>query len=133
VGRLDEAAAHVGRSPQRGDPEAIDVLQTAFRQAERRDAHREALTILGALVDILPADDERWLDVAEAMSARGGWVYRGERDAVGMRRSWVERSKSWPDRTVVPTQTRRRRLWNRPPASSMPVARCGGGTARSNC
>src|SRR4029077_14152935 len=78
--RLGEAAAHLARSAQRGDPEAIDVLQGAFRQAEQRDAHREALTILSALVEILPAGDERWLNVAESMSLRG-WIYRGERDA----------------------------------------------------
>src|SRR5207249_5462547 len=81
AGRLGEAAAHFARSAQRGDPEAIGVLQGAFRQAEQRDAHREALTILSALVEILPPDDERWLNVAEAMALGSGWTYRGERDA----------------------------------------------------
>lgn len=81
AGRLGEAAAHFARSAQPGDPEAIGVLQDAFGQAEERDAHREALAILSALVEILPAGDERWLSVAEAVSFSGAWIYRGERDA----------------------------------------------------
>jgi DNA-binding CsgD family transcriptional regulator/tetratricopeptide (TPR) repeat protein len=81
AGRVGEAAAHFARSARQGDAEAIEVVLDAHRQAEQRGVHREALTLLAALVDLLPAGDERWLDVAAAMSFSGGWVYRGERDA----------------------------------------------------
>jgi class 3 adenylate cyclase len=77
AGRLGEAAPHFARSAEVGDPEAIEALREAVRQAEGKQAYREALTILGALVEILPHGDRRWLDVLEAMSWQAEWVYRG--------------------------------------------------------
>ncbi|HEV8628625.1 MAG TPA: AAA family ATPase, partial [Acidimicrobiia bacterium] len=73
-GQLAEAAPHFARSAEVGDPEAVEALVDALRQAEGRGAYREALSILGSLVDLLPAGDERWLRVAEAMSFEAEWV-----------------------------------------------------------
>jgi class 3 adenylate cyclase/DNA-binding CsgD family transcriptional regulator len=73
-GRLAEAAPHFARSAEVGDPEAIEALVDALRQAEGRGAYREALSVLGSLVDLLPAGDKRWLQVAEAMSFEAEWV-----------------------------------------------------------
>jgi DNA-binding CsgD family transcriptional regulator/tetratricopeptide (TPR) repeat protein len=73
-GHLGEAALHFARSAERGDSEAVEVLLDAMRQAERREAFREALELQGELVELLPADDERWLDVLEAMYARAEWL-----------------------------------------------------------
>lgn len=73
-GRLGEAAPHWARSADAGDGVAIDVLRDAMRQAEEREAYREALTILGALVELLPAGDPRWLDVIDTMSWNAEWV-----------------------------------------------------------
>ena len=48
------------------------MLLDAMRQAERREAFREALDLQAELVELLPADDARWLEVLEAMyCARG--------------------------------------------------------------
>lgn len=73
-GRLGEAAPHFTRSADTGDGEAIDVLSGALRQSEERSAWRESLEILGALADLLPAGDERWVTIAEVLSARAEWV-----------------------------------------------------------
>jgi DNA-binding CsgD family transcriptional regulator/tetratricopeptide (TPR) repeat protein len=72
--RFGEAAPHYARSAEVGDQEAIDALRDAVRQAEERGAYREALTILDALVELVPADDERWLDILTALSWNAEWV-----------------------------------------------------------
>jgi DNA-binding CsgD family transcriptional regulator/tetratricopeptide (TPR) repeat protein len=83
AGHLAEAALHFARSADRGDSEAVDVLLDAMRQAERREAYREALELQAELVDLLPEHDPRWLDVLEAMYARAEWLidHRAETDA----------------------------------------------------
>jgi class 3 adenylate cyclase len=75
--RLGEAAPHFARSAEKGDPEAVEALRDAVRQAEGKQAYREALTILGALVEVLPHGDRRWLDVLDDLSWQAEWVYRG--------------------------------------------------------
>jgi class 3 adenylate cyclase len=86
-GRLGEAAPHFARSAEVGDPEAIEALREAVRQAEGKQAFREALTILAALVEVVPHGDRRWLDVLDAMSWQAEWVYRGGVDSavIGIR------------------------------------------------
>ena len=83
TGHLAEAALHFARSAERGDSEAVEVLLDAIRQAERREAYREALQLQAELVDLLPADDQRWLEVLDAMYARAEWLidHRAETDA----------------------------------------------------
>jgi DNA-binding CsgD family transcriptional regulator/tetratricopeptide (TPR) repeat protein len=73
-GRLAEAAPHFAQSAAIGDDEAIQALRNAVQQAESREAYREALTILGVLVELIPAGDHRWLDVLHALSWRAEWV-----------------------------------------------------------
>jgi DNA-binding CsgD family transcriptional regulator len=81
AGRLGEAAAHFARSAEIGDDEAIAALRDAVRQAEERGAYREALTILDALVELVPAGDERWLGILEALSWEAEWVVDHRADA----------------------------------------------------
>ncbi|HEV3363768.1 MAG TPA: AAA family ATPase, partial [Acidimicrobiia bacterium] len=59
AGRLGEAAPHIARSAELGDDVAIETLCRAVRQAEDRQAYREALIILASLGEVLPAQDER--------------------------------------------------------------------------
>jgi class 3 adenylate cyclase/DNA-binding NarL/FixJ family response regulator len=73
-GRTAEAARHFARSADVGDADAIDALREAVRQAESREAYREALELLGELGELLPSGDPRWLDVSEALSWRAEWV-----------------------------------------------------------
>ena len=70
-----------------GDAEAIEALTEALRQAERREADREALEILAGLVEILPSSDPRWADVAATMSWHADWVvdHRADNLVVGVR------------------------------------------------
>lgn len=72
-GRIEEAAPHFARAADAGDEEAIEALREAVRRAERHEAYEEALTILGALVELLPAGDPRWREVLDAMS-QAEWV-----------------------------------------------------------
>jgi DNA-binding NarL/FixJ family response regulator len=72
--RLGEAAPHFARSAEVGDDEAIRTLRDAVRQAEERGAYHEALLILDTLVELVPAGDERWLDVLQALSWQAEWV-----------------------------------------------------------
>jgi tetratricopeptide (TPR) repeat protein len=82
-GHLAEAALHFAHSADRGDSEAVEVLLDAMRQAERREAYREALELQAELVELLPIGDQRWLEVLEAMYARAEWLidHRAETDA----------------------------------------------------
>ena len=80
AGHLGEAALHFARSADSGDDEAIAVLRDALRQAEERGSFREALKILGALSDILPPGDRRWLEVAATLD-QGEWVVDHRADA----------------------------------------------------
>jgi DNA-binding CsgD family transcriptional regulator len=81
MGRLGEAAPHFARSAEVGDPEALAVLTDALHQAEERGAYGEGLRILGALVELLPPGDRRWVDVASAFSGRAEWVFDHRADA----------------------------------------------------
>jgi DNA-binding CsgD family transcriptional regulator len=74
IGNFGAAAPHFLRSAGSGDPEAVDTLVQAVRQAEERNLHQETLPLLTALLDLLDADDQRWLDVLEAMTWRAEWV-----------------------------------------------------------
>jgi ATP/maltotriose-dependent transcriptional regulator MalT len=72
--RTGEAARHYARCADVGDDDAIDTLREAVREAEGREAYREALELLGELGELLPSGDTRWLDVSEALSWRAEWV-----------------------------------------------------------
>src|SRR5262249_7567624 len=74
AGNFGAAAPHFLRSADSGDPEAADALIRAVRQAEERNLYQETLALLAGLLDILDPDDQRWLDVLEAMSWRAEWV-----------------------------------------------------------
>lgn len=74
AGRIAEAAGHIAQAAGPGDPEAVGVLVEALAEAERRDAVHEALGVLAVLVDLLPADDSRWLNVLDAMRENADWV-----------------------------------------------------------
>ena len=68
------AAPHFLRSAGSGDPEVVDTLVGAVRQAEERNLYQETLPLLTALLDVLDPDDQRWLEVLEAMTWRAEWV-----------------------------------------------------------
>lgn len=74
MGRLGEAAGHYVRLARPGDDEAITVLRDAVHAAERAGAFQEALTVLAALVPLLPAGDPRWVDVVDALAWDAQWV-----------------------------------------------------------
>jgi DNA-binding CsgD family transcriptional regulator/tetratricopeptide (TPR) repeat protein len=74
VGNFGAAAPHFLRSADSGDPEAVDTLVRAVRQTEERNLYQETLPLLAALLDVLDPDDQRWLDVLEAMTWRADWV-----------------------------------------------------------
>jgi tetratricopeptide (TPR) repeat protein len=73
-GNFGGAAPHFLRAADSGDPEAVDTLVRAVRQAEERNLYQETLPLLSALLDVLDPDDQRWLDVLEAMTWRAEWV-----------------------------------------------------------
>jgi DNA-binding CsgD family transcriptional regulator/tetratricopeptide (TPR) repeat protein len=73
-GNLGAAAPHFLRSAGSGDSEAADTLVGAVRQAEERNLYQETLPLLTALLDVLGPDDQRWLEVLEAMTWRAEWV-----------------------------------------------------------
>ena len=74
VGNFGAAAPHFIRSADSGDPEAVETLVRAVRQAEERNLYQETLPLLAALLDLMGPDDQRWLDVLEAMTWRADWV-----------------------------------------------------------
>jgi DNA-binding NarL/FixJ family response regulator len=82
-GSFGAAAPHYARSADPGDAEAIEALLEAEHQAEERQSHREALTILEALLELLPSGDRRWLRVLDSMAGPAEWVvdHRADSDA----------------------------------------------------
>jgi DNA-binding CsgD family transcriptional regulator len=74
AGHYGAAAAHVVAAAEPGDDEAIVTLCEALRRAEAGDHHREALSLLGALVEMLPPGDQRWLRVLAVMALTPDWV-----------------------------------------------------------
>ncbi len=73
-GHYGAAAGHFVHSADVGDPEAVQALREALRQAEAREQHHEALALLDALLIVLPEGDRRWLDVLDALSWQADWV-----------------------------------------------------------
>jgi class 3 adenylate cyclase/DNA-binding CsgD family transcriptional regulator/tetratricopeptide (TPR) repeat protein len=80
-GRLGAAAQHFVRSSSSGDPEAVDALCGALRQAEALEHHRESIGLLSALLEMLPQGDRRWLDVFDALDWQAEWVVEHRLDA----------------------------------------------------
>lgn len=80
LGRLGAAAPHFLRSSSAGDAEAIAALHDALQQSEQRELHRESLALLEALVELLPAGDERWLEIFDAMVRQADWVVEHRAD-----------------------------------------------------
>ena len=74
-GRVELAAPHFARAGEVGDAEAVEALCHAVRYAEQRGLHRDALSALRALLDLLPKGDPRWVDVLDAMPADAEWVF----------------------------------------------------------
>ena len=83
TGALGMAAPHFVRSADAGDSEAIDVLCQSLHQAEQLEHHREALSLLDALLQLLPERDARWLTVLDQMPVQPEWVidHRADRGA----------------------------------------------------
>ncbi|HZG92086.1 MAG TPA: AAA family ATPase [Pseudonocardia sp.] len=74
LGRPGEAAGHFARSAGPGDDEAVTALREAVHAAEEAGAFQEALSLLAALVDLLPAGDPRWAGVVDALRWDAQWV-----------------------------------------------------------
>ena len=84
AGRLGEAAPHFARAGDVGDPEAVDALTAALRQAEEREAFREALQLIACLGELLPVGDTRWIGVADALAWPAEWVVDHRADVYGV-------------------------------------------------
>jgi DNA-binding NarL/FixJ family response regulator len=80
-GRLGEAASHFAWSAQPGDPEAVTALVRALRHTWSQGAFAEAFVILASLADIMPAEDQRWLEVLDAMPHNSEWASSYNRHA----------------------------------------------------
>lgn len=83
AGALGMAAPHFVRSADPGDSEAIGVLCRSLHQAEQLEHHREALSLLEALLQLVPEGDARWLAVLDQMPVQPEWVidHRADRGA----------------------------------------------------
>jgi hypothetical protein len=80
-GRFDDAVPHLMRCAEPGDDDAIEAMREALARAERREAYLEALRILAGLVDLLPAADERWLGMIDALVPDAQWVVAHRADS----------------------------------------------------
>ena len=80
-GRHGAAASHVVQAADPGDDEAIGTLCEALRRAEAGEHHREALTLLEALLTMLPAGDGRWRGVVDVMPLTPEWIVDHRADA----------------------------------------------------
>ncbi|MCA1834786.1 MAG: LuxR C-terminal-related transcriptional regulator [Actinobacteria bacterium] len=69
-GRTQAAASHYIRAAQAGDGEAIVALIELIRRARRRGSGCLAWQTVSMLQDLLPAGDERWCEVFDALFPR---------------------------------------------------------------
>jgi class 3 adenylate cyclase/ATP/maltotriose-dependent transcriptional regulator MalT len=74
AGRYGAAASHVVQAADPGDDEAIETLCEALRRAQAGEHHREALALLEALLNMIPAGDNRWRKVAGVMPLTPEWI-----------------------------------------------------------
>ncbi|MGH8905407.1 MAG: hypothetical protein ACRD0K_02545 [Egibacteraceae bacterium] len=84
-GRAQAAVSHFARSARTGDDEAIHALIDAMAQAEQAGSYATMWAIAPTLLDLLPSDDKRCLDVADVLSRQPGLAltYHVERYADG--------------------------------------------------
>jgi ATP/maltotriose-dependent transcriptional regulator MalT len=80
-GRLGEAASHFARSTEPGDREAVTALVRALYHTWSQGAFAEAFVILDSLAGVLPAEDQRWLEVLDAMPHNSEWASSYNRHA----------------------------------------------------
>jgi DNA-binding CsgD family transcriptional regulator len=72
-GRTEAAASHYIRGAQTGDGEAIVALIEMARQAHQRGLSSLEWQTVSTLQDLLPAGDERWCEVFDALCLRANW------------------------------------------------------------
>ncbi|HZS19375.1 MAG TPA: AAA family ATPase [Pseudonocardiaceae bacterium] len=72
-GRTDAAASHYIRAAQAGDGEAIIALIELVGRARQQGSDALAWRIVSALRDLLPAGDERWNQLFDALVQRPNW------------------------------------------------------------
>ena len=72
-GRIDAAASHYLRAAQAGDGEAIVALIELARSTHQRGLGCLEWQIVSALQDLLPASDERWGEVFNALFQKANW------------------------------------------------------------
>jgi DNA-binding CsgD family transcriptional regulator len=109
AGRYGAAASHITQAAEPGDDEAIETLCEALRRAEAGEHHREALTLLEALLTIVPPADSRWRKVVDVMPLTPEWIVDHRADVASevglraMRRAdqVLERSADLPHRAAV--------------------------------
>jgi DNA-binding NarL/FixJ family response regulator len=80
AGQSEAAASHYVRAAQTGDRKAIVALIEMARRAQQRGLDSQAWQIVSTLQDLVPAGDQRWLKVFDAVCHRptGGIVDRPE-------------------------------------------------------
>jgi DNA-binding NarL/FixJ family response regulator len=72
-GRTEAAASHYMHAAQTGDGEAIVALIKIARRAHQRGLSSLAWHTVSTLRDLLPAGDERWCEVFDALCQRANW------------------------------------------------------------
>lgn len=72
-GRTDAATVHYVRAAQAGDSEAIDALIEMAAQAVARGLRCQVWQSVARLQDLLPADDQRWHGVLDAVFGQPHW------------------------------------------------------------
>ncbi|HET9117284.1 MAG TPA: AAA family ATPase, partial [Pseudonocardiaceae bacterium] len=72
-GRAEVATGHYIRAARTGDSEAIDALIEMTRRAHRRGLSSLAWRTVSTLQDLLPAGDERWCEVFDALFQPAQW------------------------------------------------------------
>lgn len=72
-GRTEAAASHYIRAAQAGDGEAIVALIEMVRRAHQRGLSSLEWQTVSTLQDLLPAGDERWCEVFNALGPRANW------------------------------------------------------------
>ncbi|MFN2479046.1 MAG: AAA family ATPase [Pseudonocardiaceae bacterium] len=72
-GRTEAAASHYIRAAQTGDGEAIVALIKMVRRAHQRGLSSLEWQTVSTLQDLLPAGDERWCEVFDALALWTNW------------------------------------------------------------
>jgi DNA-binding CsgD family transcriptional regulator len=109
--RTEAATSHYLRAAQAGDGESIVALIELLRAARQQGSDTQAWRIVSALRNLLPADDDRWNQVLDALIQQPDWAIADRTEHYEVEIGAVQRMRQLLPRVRGLQQQAKYRLW----------------------